>query len=42
MCPKNDGIADTEHFLLLCPSLAVPRKDLLAGVPGGGKGVFDS
>ena len=32
MCPTNDGIEDTEHFLLLCPSLAVPRRDLLAGV----------
>ena len=32
MCPTNDGIEDTEHFLWLCPSLAVPRRDLLAGV----------
>ena len=32
MCPTNDGIEDTEHSLLLCPSLAVPRGDLLAGV----------
>ena len=32
MCPKNDGIEDTEHFLLLCPSFVEPRKDLLAGV----------
>ena len=32
MCPTNDGIEDTEHFLLLCPSFKVPRKDLLAGV----------
>ena len=31
MCPTNDGIEDTEHFLLLCPSFAVPRRDL-AGV----------
>ena len=31
MCPTNDGIEDTEHFLLLCPSLEVPRRDLLAG-----------
>ena len=30
--PTNDGIEDTEHFLLLCPSFAVPRKDLLTGV----------
>ena len=28
MCPTNDGIKDTEHFLLLCPSLAVQRTDL--------------
>ena len=33
MCLTNDGIEDMEHFLLLCPSLAVPRRDLLAGVP---------
>ena len=32
MCPTNDGIEDTEHFLLLYPSLAVPRRDLLTGV----------
>ena len=32
MCPTNDVIEDTEHFLLLCPSLEVPRRDLLAGV----------
>ena len=32
MCPTNDGIEDTEHFLLLCPSFDVPRRDLLAGV----------
>ena len=31
MCPANDGIEDTDHFLLLCPSLAVPRRDLLTG-----------
>ena len=30
--PTNDGIEDTEHFLLLCPALAVPRRDLLTGV----------
>ena len=28
MCPTNDGIEDTEHFSLLCSSLAVPRRDL--------------
>ena len=32
MCPTNDGIEDTEHFLLLCPSFAVPRRYLLTGV----------
>ena len=32
MCPTNDGIEDTEYFLLLCPSLEVPCRDLLAGV----------
>ena len=32
MCPTNAGIEDTEHFLLLCPSFAVPRRCLLAGV----------
>ena len=32
MCPTNNGIEDTEYFLLLCPSFAVPRRYLLAGV----------
>ena len=32
MCPMNDGIDDTEHFLLLCPSFDIRRRDLLAGV----------
>ena len=32
MCPKNDGIEDTEHFLLLCPSFNILRRDLVAGV----------
>ena len=32
MCPTNDGIEDTEHFLLLCPSLDMQRQDLLARV----------
>ena len=32
MCPTNDGIEDTEHFLLLCPSFEAPRRDLLTGV----------
>ena len=31
MCPSNDGIEDAEHFLLLCPSFDVQRRDLLAG-----------
>ena len=30
--PLNDGIEDTEHFLLLCPSFVVPQRDLLTGV----------
>ncbi len=32
MCPTNDGIESTEHFLLLCPSFEDQRRDLLAGV----------
>ena len=32
MCPTSDGIEDAEHFLLLCPSFHVQRRDLLAGV----------
>ena len=32
MCPSNDGIEDAEHFLLLCPSFDVQRRDLLAGI----------
>ena len=31
MCPTSDGIEDTKHFLLLCPSFDVQRQDLLAG-----------
>ena len=31
MCPTNDGIEDTEHFLLLCSSFEAPCRDL-AGV----------
>ena len=34
MCPTSDGIEDTEHFLLLCPSFAVQRQDFLAGIVG--------
>ena len=32
MCPTSDGIEDTEHFLLLCPSFDVQRQDLLPGI----------
>ena len=32
MCPTNDGIEDTEHFLLLCPSFVMHRRDLLTSV----------
>ena len=32
MCPTNDGIEDTEHFLLLCPCFDVHRRALLAGI----------
>ena len=32
MCPTSDGIGDTEHFLLLCPSFDVQRWDLLAAL----------
>ena len=32
MCPLNDGIEDTEHFLLLCPSFDLQPQVLLAGV----------
>ena len=32
MCPTNDGIEDTEHFLLLCPSFDNQRQHLLAGI----------
>ena len=30
--PNNDGIEDTEHFLLLRSSFAVQHQDLLAGI----------
>ena len=30
--PTSDGIEDTEHFLLLCPSFDVQRQDLLAEI----------
>ena len=32
MCPVNDGVEDTEHFLLLCNSFREQRCSLLAGV----------
>ena len=32
MCPTSDGIEDTGHFLLLCPSFDLQRRDLLAGI----------
>ena len=32
MCPTNDGIEDTEHFLLLCPYFDLQRQNLLAGI----------
>ena len=32
MCPNNDGIETMEHFLLLCQSFEVERRNLLAGV----------
>ena len=32
LCPTNDGIEDTEHFLLLCPSFDVQLRDLLAEI----------
>ena len=32
MCPTSDGIEDTEHFLLLCPSFDLQQRDFLAGI----------
>ena len=32
MCPTNDGIEDTEHILLLCPSFVMHRRDLLTSI----------
>ena len=32
MCPMNDGIENTEHFLLLCPAFEIQRRNLLAGI----------
>ena len=31
MCSSNDGNENTEHYLLLCPSFEVQRRNLLAG-----------
>ena len=32
MCQVNDGIEDTEHFLLLCNSFSEHRRNLLSGL----------
>ncbi len=32
MCPSSDGVEDTEHSFLLCPSFHPQRRDLLARV----------
>ena len=32
MCPTNDGIEDTEHFLLLCPCFDLKRQNFLVGI----------
>ena len=32
MCPSNDGVEDTEHFLLHCHSYDACRTDLLDSV----------
>ena len=32
LCPANNGVEDTEHFLLLCHSYNGPRSDLLDSV----------
>ena len=32
MCPINDGVEDTKHYLLLCHSFEEQQSDLLAGV----------
>ena len=35
MCPVNDGIEDTEHFLLLCDSFKEHRYNLFTDVKAG-------
>ena len=32
MCLTSDGIEDTDHFLLPCPSFDIQRQDLLTGM----------
>ena len=32
VCPKSEGIEDTEYFLLLCHSFDLLRRDLLTGI----------
>ena len=32
MCPTSNGVDDTEHFLLLCPSFDDQQRNLLAGI----------
>ena len=31
MCPANDGVEDTEHYLLFCQCYEEPRRELLNG-----------
>ena len=31
MCHANDGVEDTEHYLLFCQSYEEPRRELLNG-----------
>ncbi len=31
MCPTNDGVEDTEHYLLIYPSFDSQQQDVLAG-----------
>ena len=30
-CPANDGVEDTEHYMLFCQSYEEPRRELLDG-----------